>query len=448
MANQANKHSLSWQGTLIRFGIIYFALQTIPLHLDFYERLFQLKWNTFVIDLLSLLTYTPHFFGPESTFLDWLVIAVVAGIGTGVWITKEKGNQPSIDDDTLYYYLRILVRYRLAAALLVLGFVKVFPSFAPEPSLSHLNTGYGYFSHWKHLYLSLGVAPAYLSFLGLVEVVSALLLLSRKTAFLGVVFIIPFYGNVFLANLAYEGGGHVLSLFLLSLALVLFLYDFKRFVSLIVHLQYTKPTTYQARWRDIKAHRVRLLLKTTFVFVVVVLYGIRSYAIFKEGTLYYPETPGIAGIQGLYDVGLFVQNGDTITYSPNHPYRWKDVVFEKWNTVSIRASGPIETFNDNSIRLHRIDSLRNYEYALVGDRQYYAYHVIADGTALILRNRNPNYTNDVLKLNIERPDGTSIFLRGTDLRGDSLRIRLDRLDKKYLIEEVKKVGRSTLGFKL
>lgn len=437
-----------FQKGLVRFALVYFVLQTIPLQWSYYVGLFRVSWDSFVVDLFNLATYTPHFFGAESTFLDWVPIAVAALLGTLVWQRVEQGKQVRFDDDELYYYLRVLVRFRLAAALLALGFIKLFPLFAPEPSLSHLNTGYGYFAHWKHLHLSLGVAPEYLSFLGVVEVAAAVLLLFRKTSFLAVVFVLPFYGNVFLANLAYEGKGYVFTLFLLSLAFVLFLYDFRRFVRLTISHKYTRPAPYAPKWGRAIHVRAKSGLKLAFAVVFIALYGIRSYAVYADGSLYYPQTAGLEGAEGVYNASLYVQNKDTIDYAPHHPHRWKDVVFEKWNTISIRSNRPVELFEFNGVRLEREDSLRNYEYALVGDRHYYSYQVGEDGNQLLLKNRNPHYADEQLKLSIVRPDSLTILLSGTDCQGDSLLVRLDKLDKKYLIEEVKKVGRRTLGYKL
>ncbi|MFB2118170.1 DoxX family protein [Parapedobacter sp. 2B3] len=436
------------QDWLIRFALIYFLLQTIPFQWSFYAQLFALRWDTFVIDVLNLVLFTPHFFGPESTFLDWIVLAVIAAVAVILWQRSERIKPVRLNHDDLYYYLRVLVRYRLAAALFVFGFVKLFPSFAPEPSISHLNTGYGYFGHWKHFILSLGVAPAYLSFLGLVEVASALLLLFRRTAFLAVIFILPFYGNVFLSDLAYEGTGYVYSLFLLSLTFVLFLYDAQRFAQLTIHLQPTRPSSFRFSWADSPIRLWRIGLKGAFALLFVVVFGAKSYAIYKHGTLHYPETPGLEGAAGIYNVGLFVVNGDTIAYSPDHPTRWRDVVFEKWNTVSIRSNSTVTENRYNGIKLERVDSLRSYEYALAGDRQYYSYNGQGDQGQLVLQNRNPNYPDDRLSLDIVRLNSKTIVLEGLNANGDSLLARLDRLDKKYLIEEVKKVGRFTLGFKL
>jgi len=431
------------QKIALRFSFLFFVLQSFPLQPSFYRDLFHIKWASFVPDIFNLATYTPHFFDAESTLLDWLLIAIVSVLGAFLWRKTGK-----FTEDTLFYYLRVLIRFRLAAALLTLGFIKFFPLFAPEPSLSHLNTGYGYFAHWKHLYLSLGVAPAYLSFLGTVELITAFLLLFRKTSFLSVVFIIPFYGNVLLANFAYEGKGYVFVLFLLSLSFVLFLYDFRRFISLVVFHKQTNPAFLNHQGFQRIDQRLKRSLKLGFALLFIGFYGGKTYALYADGSnLYYPQTLGIANIEGLYHCSLYVLNSDTIDYTAHHPTRWRDVVFERWNTLSIRSNQPVETAAYKGIKLGVTDSLKNYEYTLVGDRHYYSYRVDQQQDTLFLTNRNPNDKNGFI-LHIARPDSSTIYLKGTDQQGDSLTVKLDKIDKKYLIEEVKKVGRSTLGYSL
>src|SRR5690606_2696672 len=97
-------------------------------------------------------------------------LLAVAALVASFWTAKDR-----IDPEreaTLFYFIRIFVRFRLAALLSVAGLTKLFAIFAPALSLSHLNTPYGYFEDWKQLYLSLSAAPAYVVFLGVVELLA------------------------------------------------------------------------------------------------------------------------------------------------------------------------------------------------------------------------------------------------------------------------------------
>jgi hypothetical protein len=201
---------------------LYFVLQAEPLHPRFYRALFAIDGSELHLrDIFYLSRYFPQFF-PGQTFVNWAVAALIAGAGTVVW--SYLGHRSRAYDD-LYYSLRVILRYRLAAGILAYGFLMLFPMMAPPPSISNLNTNYGSFTAWKLFSLTLGIVPSYEFFLGLVAVTAGVLLLFRKTTTLATLILVPFVGNVFVSNLAYEGGEYVYSLYLTVIALFLFAHD-------------------------------------------------------------------------------------------------------------------------------------------------------------------------------------------------------------------------------
>ncbi len=115
------------------------------------------------------------------------------------------------------------------------------------------------------------LCPLYESFLGFVEVVAGLLLLYRKTASFGAVIILLFTGNVFMSNIAYEGGEVVYSLYLIILALFVLFWDLQRIVTLLVLQKLTTPNRFRpvftAKWqvyaRSIAKSGIHLLLCIT-----------------------------------------------------------------------------------------------------------------------------------------------------------------------------------------
>ncbi|MFD2598744.1 DoxX family protein [Sphingobacterium corticis] len=432
----------------LRVAILFIAFISLPVHKDFYQTLFTISWSSLIPDLFNLLTYLPHYFGKLNGFYDWGLILFIALIGAFVWLKAEKGRPEALREFRYYYYLRIFVRFKLAAILLVAGFIKLFPLFAPQLSLSHLNTAYGQFEDWKHLLLSLSAAPAYLVFLGVVELLAASLLLFRKTSFLAVVFIIPFYGNAFLADVAYQGPTYFASAYVVLLTLPIFLYDVQRLGSLVLYLKPTNPSTNRVNWSDSSLFLWRQVGKLVFAIVFFGLVGIRAYQIHSNAndSLHYPQHAGLPAVEGKYVADEFVWNGDTLQYSPTDTIRWKDVVFEKWNTLSIRREAGNVHHAVSEGLFQRATQKRDYEHTHTGDRLYYRYTV--KGDSLHLKNPNDQYTQDVYRLHIERPDSAHIRLSGANLRGDSLSVSLTKTNKKYLLEEIKKSGRRSLGYKL
>jgi hypothetical protein len=437
-----------WTGTeklLFRFFAVYFLIQVIPLDPSFYRELLTTDFSQ--RSLFALSRYTPRFFAGPDTFANWAVVAVLALVGAAVWTYLERTRNLRPDYDRLYYFLRVLVRYRLALGVIAFGLLKLFPLQAPLPSLSNLNTPYGDFSAWKIFSLSLGIVPNYQSFLGGVELLGGLLLLNRRTTVIGTLLILPFTGNVFFSNLAYEGGEYVYSFYLISLALFLFAYDAVRLFSLVSLERPTAPARFRPDWSAARLRTVRLVLKTFFIGLFVVGYGARTYAAYRQGPVQFPRQPGLAGAAGLYDVAKFRWNGQPLPYSKTDSVRWQNVVFETWNTLSVQSNRPVVPDLGNTEELADRDEDRAYEYQGTRGRHYYRYEIDAPTQTLRLTNRNPHHADDALTLRYERPTDSTLVLTGLTPRRDSLRVVLNRLPKKYLVYEAQKSGRQR-GLKL
>ncbi|AUD00409.1 hypothetical protein [Spirosoma pollinicola] len=424
---------------LFRFVFIYFIIQVIPLSWQFYRDLFSIDWGAFYYrDLFHLSRYAPHFFGQDDTFVNWAVVALIALAGTVIWSLRDSTRT---DYTALFYWLRVVLRYRLAIAVFAYGFIKLFPLLAPLPSISNLNTPYGDFTAWKLFSLSLGIVPSYESFLGLVEIVGGLLLLNRKTTAIGTLIIIPFLGNVFVSNLAYEGGESVYSLLLITFALVLFGYDAIRLFRLVSLEQPTLPNRFKPVFTETWQRYSRLALKSSFIFFAVFLYGYKTYAAYKTGSYQFPKTAGLPGAAGVYDVSVFKLADETLPYSKTDSVRWQDVVFETWNTISIKSNRPVILDRTNTERIMADDASRTYEQAGSAGRHYYRYQVDSTRHVLALTNRNPNYPNETLTLQYERDGSNQIILSGLNERRDSVYVVLNKLNKKYLLNEAAKAGR-------
>ncbi len=418
-----------------RFFFIYLILQAFPLDWKFYRYLFSINWlHLQYSDIFNITHYQPQLFTGEPTFNNWLVLFAVAIIGAVIWSFSDKNTSSY---NTLYYALRVLVRYRLAIGIIGYGMIKFFPLQAPFPSISNLNTYYGDFSRWKLFSLSLGVVPGYESFLGGVEILAGLLLLSRKTATIGAAIVIFFTGNVFMSNLAYEGGETVYSLYLIVFALFLVAFDAERIFSLFSSQKPVAPNlfkpVYPQQWQT-----GRLIVKSLFIFFFVFLYGLKTYSGYQNHPYQFPQTAGLKGAAGIYNVSEFRINQKNFPYSATDPLRWQDVVFEKWATISIRSNQQIKPVFTNAEVISADDEKRDYELAGSGGRQYYSYKIDSVNHILLLQNKNKNYPNDQLTLHYASFTPQKLVLSGVNRQRDSVYAILDRIDKKYLIKEASK----------
>ncbi|AYL95081.1 DoxX family protein [Mucilaginibacter celer] len=438
-----------WKGyekAAFRFFFIYFVLQALPLDWKYFGNLFRIQWGSLSFgDIFYISRYTPQFVSGSTTpgtwgigtLADWALLAGIALIGAIVWSLSDKKSE---NYNKLYYWLRVILRYRLAIGIIAYGFIKFFPMQSPLPSISNLNTSYGDFNRWKLFSLSLGIVPGYESFLGLVEIIVGLLLLFRKTTTFGAVIILIFTGNVFISNIAYDGGEALYALYLISIALILTAYDALRIYNLVALRKPTAPNTVKislsGQWRA-----SRLVLKSLFIFFFVFLYGYKTYAAYHYDIYQYPKAKGLAGAAGLYNVSDFRINSKQLPYSQTDTNRWNDVVFEKWNTISI---GSLKRFKaDTSVteEISRNNDDRKYELDGTTGRAYYSYVADTVKHVLLLKNRNSNYKADQFSLNYARSANGTIVLKGVDHNRDSVYAQLDKVNKKYLLQEAKQ-GRS------
>lgn len=442
------------QKNLFRVVALYFLFQIVPLAPSFWRELFTTDWGQSPVyqPLFQLAKYTPNFFGETDTLLNWGVVAGIAALGAVVWAVWEQrrsatGKTP--DYDRLNAWLRILLRYRLAAGLLAFGLIKLFPLQAPEPSLSQLNTPYGEMTEWKIFALTLGIVPSYQSFLGAVETLAGLLLLTRRSATIGASVALFFTGNIFMSNLAYEGGEYVYSFFLITIALYLLAYDALRMYTLLVLGKPTAPNGYQLVFDPGWQQSVRLAGKAVAGLVILV-YSLSAYGVWREGGHHYPTSTGQAGPRqgelsaaaGFYTVREFRLNGQTRPPSPTDSLRWQNVVVERWNTLSIRRPAPAPLLRANRENIIGADTARHFEWAGQIGRHYYRYNPASgQGVDQTLLLRNPQRPADTYQIRYDRPDSTTLVLRGINARHDSIYAVLERVNRKYLLAEAAKVGR-------
>ncbi|SIO37291.1 hypothetical protein [Chitinophaga niabensis] len=406
-----------------RFFFIYFLLQVVPLDPAYFS---SVNWTVLHYgDIFNIAHYHPPYFSA------WGIIALVALVGTAIWTYIDRDKR--ISYDRLYYWIRVALRYRLAIALFAYGFLKFYPLQAPYPSLSNLNTYYGDYTRWKLFSLSLGIVPDYQSFLGLVEIITGGLLLYRKTASVGAFIVLIFTGNVFMSNIAYEGGEQVYSLYLITLALFVLSFDIKRLFQLLILQKPAFPNRFHVTLTKNWQRYGRLALKSFVIFFFVPAY---AFKLSMSQTYQFPTTAGLTGTEGIYNVTQFSRNQDTLPYSKTDPVRWQDVVFEKWATISIRSNRPVIIDSNNTESVSAPENNRTYELEGTAGRHYYSYDVDTLKQILTLHNKNKHYKGEQLVLHYSRLNDSKLLLSN-----DSLYVVLDKVPKKWLLEEVAREGR-------
>ena len=436
---QAFKEWNNWQKILFRFFFLFFMLLIIPIDPKFYNALFSISWTHLNFhQLFDLTKYQPRLFTNNQpgdfgagSFADWGVIALISVAGTLVW-TKTGGEQKEYT--VLYYWLRVAIRFRLAAVLVTYGFIKLFPLQMPYPSLSNLLTNYGDFYAWKIYFQTLGISPKYESFLGFVEILAAILLFYRKTVSFGVGLVFGFIGNVAVVNEFYDVGEQVISTYIVLSASFLLAYDVPRLYQLLIKEHFTRANRFIPVFAAASLRKTRVLLKSAFV-IFVLLFACKAAYNFLNDPYKIPHTPGLSKAYGFYNVKEFILNHDTIPYSKTDPGRWQNVIFEKWSTLTIKDNRPVQIDKTSGEAFHEKDIDRNYELAGHAGRHYYYYEADTLHHTLALQNKNISNRSEKLFFTYTRPNDSTILLSGINERRDSIHVVLNRIDKKYMMFE-------------
>jgi hypothetical protein len=428
--------------TGLRFITLFFAILIIPLDYKFYAWIFSGQWLDFQITrLIKIVSYLPSFFNEVNNehytgigaFASWGIALLRALLGAVAWqVLERKEFIRAVDNDRLYHWLRVILRYKLAIILISFGSLKLFPLQFPFPSLSNLQTSYGDFLPWKIWYHTLGITPNYTAFLGGAEILAGLLLCSNKTVGFGAALTLGVHVNVLFSSFSYQLGNQVFATYVFLIAAFLFAHDVPRLYSL---LYVGKPTRAEAVI-PLASVRVRLVSKALF-FVLASVVFLSTLFNYKHDPYLIPKTPGLANAAGLYNVREFIFNNDTLPYSRTDPNRWQNVVFEEWASVSIKTAKPVIVDSTLYLTKELTDIDRVYESAGVDGRRYFGYTKDPSGR-LQLANKNKHHAQEHYALTVKRPDENTIILEGVNEKNDHIKAVLERLNRKYLLIETRR----------
>lgn len=349
--NVAATQKKTWtpgQKFALRVAAIFFLIMSIPWSGEWYKNLFGINWfSIHYRDIYDIARFNPNFVrfsNPAYNLLgyaDWILILLVAIVGAWVWSLVES-KKSKLNYDSLYYWVRVVVRYRAGIGIIGFGYTKLFPTQMPYPSLGLLNTNFGDFTAQKIYWLSVGIVPWYQVFAGFAELLAGALLFFRKTTTLGAVLLFGALGDITYVNFAYDGGVHIYASYFVLFAAFLLWYDAVPVYNLLVKERFTVPQSYlpsfSQKW--LRVTRVGLKVATIFIFLVYLFYA--EVLNFKYDPYKQPAMKGVSALRGNYHVSEFKINGQAVAYNPLDSVRWRDVTFEKWSTLTYNVNKPVK----------------------------------------------------------------------------------------------------------
>ena len=328
-------------------------------------------------------------------YIHMLVLLLCSALIATVWSLFDRKR---LEYQSLHAWVRLLVRYSLAANLFVYGFAKVFVSqMAPASMfLERLVERFGDMSPAGLLWAFIGYSPAYQIFGGLAEVFAASLLLFRRTTTLGALIAIGVLVNVVMLNFGYQVAVKLASMNLLLAAIFLAAPDLGKLTRFFVFNQ--RVDAPDASDPILEKRLLRFALTASKVVLAsLILYNTISTA--YQNALFHPPSNRPV-FSGLYEVETFVENGTERLPLTTDPARWK--------TVTIGDPSTIMTVQmmDASFRHH------NAEYDLQGNSV----------TLFVGNDKKKKYT-----LRCSRPDQDHLVMEGK-FGDDALTVRMKRID--------------------
>ncbi|MDF2454494.1 MAG: hypothetical protein K0R51_487 [Cytophagaceae bacterium] len=455
-----------------RIGFIYILLLCIPTYSNFYKHLAHLEFGKITYhDFQSIVAFWPPQIvlieSEEGVFgilnyINLILVFGIAVIAASGWTLMDK---KSFNYSKLYYWIRVLARYRLAYGMVGWGLKKAFPMQMVYPTVGMLNTPFVDMAEKKLYWSHVGVSFEYTVFLGFAEIIPGLLLLHRKTAVLGAALAAVVCFNICIANHAYDAGVAVPAAYFTIIGIFIAWYDLPKIWNLLVNQQDVAPYRYYPDLTKTWQQHSRTGVKLVFNFIFVPLAAVAwAYGFFNGNNYNIPSTPGLPDSKGYYDVAEYKLNNKTIAYNPFDTLRWQDATFEQWSSLSYKTNrgaiadrmigySPLRVKNDkknsrlNQVNTQDSDRLakqkRNRDLGvtrwevggMAGERRYFFYKADTTKQILYLQNKNKNHEDETQVLHYERPSSNQIVLDGVNEFKDSIHVVLNRNFKRYPLKE-------------
>jgi uncharacterized membrane protein YphA (DoxX/SURF4 family) len=265
-------------------------------------------------------------------YIRILCIAVAALVAALVWWFVDRRRQNS---RLPQQWLRTIVRYTLAMAMINYGLIKVLNTQFPAPDPERLMEPYGESTPMGLMWTFMGYSSAYTLFSGISELTGGALLFFRRTTAAGALLLVAVLANVCVLNYAYDVPAKLFATHLFLMAVFLFAPAAPRVVrALIGETSEPASPAPPALWAQ--RPRLRGGVKTLIVGAAVVT------AWLQARTLYFTYGAGATRppLYGILEVESFVRNGNTIPPLLTDTTLWRRIVVSRPGSIRVDyASG-------------------------------------------------------------------------------------------------------------
>jgi hypothetical protein len=256
----------------------------------------------------------------------YLILALAA---TAVWTLLDRRRASYA---RLHQWLRVYVRFALAAAMLVYGAYKVIPEQFGTPFPSDLLQPIGESSPMRLLWTFMGTSIPYVIFTGAAEMLGGLLLVARRTTLLGALVCIGVMSNVVMINYSYDVPVKLYSSHLLLMAVFLAAAGLGRLARLLVWNRRVPPAEQRPLFAGRRGHRAALVFRTVFILYLTVAALHQSH----KSKLEFADMATRQRFYGAWEVEELAVDGAVRPLLATDETLWRRLVFDWPEAVGIQ----------------------------------------------------------------------------------------------------------------
>ncbi|WP_299126210.1 DoxX family membrane protein [uncultured Winogradskyella sp.] len=320
------------QRFFLRFIFLYFILYVCPYGLEYIYKLNTNSftfWNDITIWFGELVynwefnkDYLYPFSDSKFEYSRLTLIILISSVGSLIW-TFLIDLKFKIDYDTKLKTLLItLIRYHVGFVLINFGLSKVFGIQFGEMSLdtleSQIGDNYGMTLLWSFMSYSKFFTYA----AGFSQLIGGVLLLFRKTAFIGALICFITMVNVVLMNIGYNVTIKIVAIHLLVMTIILLQQHIKRMIDFFILNKPTSPQIRRWLFDNTRFKKTGLILKI----IVLGYFTITKSFSLNESLNSYVKND-YEYMTAFHKIETFVVNGDTIPDTKSNKDRWRSLSF-------------------------------------------------------------------------------------------------------------------------
>lgn len=271
--------------------------------------------------------------GSGDTTFRWILLPCYLALAAAAALLWSVLDRKRADYERLNQWLRLMLRFSLAIAMITYGMAKVIPNQMMSPRMSTLLQRVGDLSPMRMLWTFMGSSPAYETFTGLAELFGGVLLLVPRTTLLGALVCLADMTMVFMLNLCYDVPVKIMSFHYLVMAIILTAPDLRRLADMFLFNRAVAPARTPPRlFARSGLHRLDGAVQ-----ILLCLFGLYSIIMgIPSGMERYrqqnPPKPPLYG--GWWTEELTIDGADGL----NDPDGWRRAVFQTPGAMSVELA--------------------------------------------------------------------------------------------------------------